>query len=99
MVACGFFSQRLEKMTPRRRPLFSYHPLTRANAVFRGIFGSWLRDSSLLGVSPAASFALPAAKSAPGKLRRTFQRAKIAAGKEEEEGGLLPTDDDDAVQR
>ena len=72
---------------------------TRANTVFRGIFDVWLRDSSLLGDSPAASSALPAAKPAPGKLRRTFQQAKIAAGKEEEEGGLTPTDDDDAVQR
>ena len=82
------------------------HQQTRANTVFRGIFDVWLRDSSLLGDSPAASSALPAASSAlpaakpaPGKLRRTFQRAKIAAGKEEEEGGLTPTDDDDAVQR
>ena len=68
------------------------HQQTRANTVFRGIFDVWLRDSLLLGDSPAA-------KPAPGKLRRTFQRAKIAAGKEEEEGGLTPTDDDDAVQR
>ena len=53
--------------------------------------------SSLPGVSPAASAALPDAKSASKKLRRTCQRKKIGAGKEEDEGGLTPTKDDDAV--
>ena len=53
--------------------------------------------SSLPGVSPAASAALPDAKSASKKLRGTCQRKKIGAGKEEDEGGLTPTKDDDAV--
>ena len=50
--------------------------------------------SSLPGGSPAASSALPAAQSAPEKLRRTCQREKIRAGKEEDAGGLalyIPT--------
>lgn len=53
--------------------------------------------SSLPGVSPAASSALPDAKSAPKKLRRTFRREKIGAGKKGDAGGLTPTKDDDAV--
>ena len=52
---------------------------------------------SLPGVSPAASVALPATKSAPEKLRRTCQREKIGAGKKEDAGGLTPAKDDDAA--
>ena len=46
---------------------------------------------SLTGVSPPASSASPDTISAPEKLRRTFQRAKIGAGEEEDDGGLAPT--------
>ena len=52
---------------------------------------------SLPGDSPAASKAMPATKSAPEKLRRTCQREKTGAGKEEDAGGLTPTKDDDAA--
>jgi len=51
----------------------------------------------LPGASPAASSALLAAISAPEKLRRTFQRAKIGAGKEEDEGGPTPAEDEDTT--
>ena len=47
--------------------------------------------SSLSGVSPTASSASLAAVSAPEKLRRTFRRAMMGAGKEEDDGGLAPT--------
>ena len=53
---------------------------------------------SLPGDSPAASKALPATKSVPEKLRRTCQREKIGAGKEEDAGGLAPTKADDAAR-
>ena len=55
--------------------------------------------SSLTGASPPASSASPDTISAPEKLRRTFQRAKIRVGEEEDDGGLAPTEDDDDVQR
>jgi len=35
--------------------------------------------------------------SAPEKLRRTFQQAKIGADREEDTDGLTPVKDDDAV--
>ena len=47
--------------------------------------------SSRPSVSPAASSASLAAVSAPEKLRRTFRRAMMGAGKEEDDGGLTPT--------
>ena len=47
--------------------------------------------SSLTGDGPPASSASPDTISAPEKLRRTFQRAKIGAGEEEDDGGLAPT--------
>ena len=55
--------------------------------------------SSLTGDSPPASSASLDTISAPEKLRRTFQRAKIRVGEEEDDGGLAPTEDDDDVQR
>ena len=55
--------------------------------------------SSLTGVSPPASSASPDTISAPEKLRRTFQRAKIGAGEEEDDGGPSPIEDDDDAQR
>jgi hypothetical protein len=51
----------------------------------------------LPGDSPAASKALPAAKSAPEKLLRTCRRDKSGAGKKEDAGGLTPTKDGDAA--
>ena len=53
--------------------------------------------SSLPGVSPAASSALPAAPYAPEKLRRTCRREKIGAGKARDAGGLTPTKERNAV--
>ena len=53
--------------------------------------------SSLPGDSPAASSALPAAQSAPEKLRGTCQREKIGAGKKADAGGLTPAKDNDAA--
>ena len=53
--------------------------------------------SSLPGASPAASSALPAAQSAPEKLRGTCQREKIGAGKKADAGGLTPAKDNDAA--
>jgi hypothetical protein len=51
----------------------------------------------LPGNSPAASKALPAAKSAPEKLLRTCRRDKSGTGKKEDANGLTPTKDDDAA--
>ena len=64
---------------------------------FSGHLGRLAALSSLSGPSPTALSALPATKSAPEKLRRTCQRDKTGAGKEEDEGGLAPTEDDDAA--
>ena len=75
------------------------HSVQSAARFFLGHLRRMTTYLSLPGDSPAASKALPAAKSAPKKLLRTCQREKSGAGKKEDAGGLTPTKDNDAAGR